>query len=495
MNDYKKMIRILVYPNITHNSRGQDIEADSFVQVIKKQILLLNQIRDDLWFYLVLPKEVKSLKLSNTSQLIYPLPTYPPTMRSHFNVDRFKKLIPHNLDFDLIFSHLPEQTHAIKNTMYNLTHHTPNIFGYCHWFDLKEVVSWTVDSFLQNITGLLSCNRCYVNTEYQKQMVLKQASEHFNSKTIKQLDEILKVHHLGVDENDIVKSINSKPLKIIVFNHRTHSYKNYNNFIKIMDKLWEERKDFKVWIPLLDGKPNKPYIINDKGDKDFYYQKLQECCVGFSPKQTYGGWSVATTDGMMNGVPYIMYDEDYYKELCSVSDFFKKDDEVIKLLKLYLDDKKYRNDKATEILKYTKKNLVYKNTIKEMSEYMNQLVLDIPVTIGSHLNEDIDVLSDLYRLIRNKGKRKVPQSYSKEELFKTRGWGRGMKWTPYRQRLLSHGAIYDIKGEEPHYMFVPSSSEYYKQTDDYETWLSLIRKQDKKDKKVMSKIRNSRINL
>ena len=113
MNDYKKMIRILVYPNITHNSRGQDIEADSFVQVIKKQILLLNQIRDDLWFYLVLPKEVKSLKLSNTSQLIYPLPTYPPTMRSYFNVERFKKLIPHNLEFDLIFSHLPEQTKNI----------------------------------------------------------------------------------------------------------------------------------------------------------------------------------------------------------------------------------------------------------------------------------------------------------------------------------------------------------------------------------------------
>jgi len=129
----RKMIRILVYPNITFNSRGQDIEADSFVQVIKKQISLLNDIRDDLWFYLVLPKEVKSLKFPNTSQLIYPLPTYPPTMRSHFNVDRFKKLVPHSLDFDLVFSHLPEQTHAIKNTLYNLTHHTPHFFGYCHW--------------------------------------------------------------------------------------------------------------------------------------------------------------------------------------------------------------------------------------------------------------------------------------------------------------------------------------------------------------------------
>ena len=111
------MIRILVYPNITHNSRGQDIEADSYVQVIKKQITLLNEIRSDLWFYLVLPKEVKSLKLKNTSQMIYPLPTYPPTMRSHFDVDKFKRLVSHDLDFDLVFSHLPEQTHAIKNTI------------------------------------------------------------------------------------------------------------------------------------------------------------------------------------------------------------------------------------------------------------------------------------------------------------------------------------------------------------------------------------------
>ena len=45
--------------------------------------------------------------------MIYPLPTYPTTMRSHFNVERFKKLIPHNLDFDLIFSHLLEQTKNI----------------------------------------------------------------------------------------------------------------------------------------------------------------------------------------------------------------------------------------------------------------------------------------------------------------------------------------------------------------------------------------------
>ena len=132
------MVRILVYPNITFQ---RDLEKDSYIQVIRNQICLLNDLRNDLWFYLVLPKEVESLRFSNVSQLIYRLPTYLPTMRSHFNVDRFKKLVPHSLDFDLVFSHLPEHTHAIKNTLYNLTHHTPRFFGYCHWFDLKEVVA------------------------------------------------------------------------------------------------------------------------------------------------------------------------------------------------------------------------------------------------------------------------------------------------------------------------------------------------------------------
>ena len=487
------MIRILVYPNITFNSRGQDIESDSYVQVIKKQISLLNEIRNDLWFYLVLPKEVKSLVFPNVTQLLYPLPTYPPTMRSHFNVERFKKLIPHNLDFDLVYSHLPEQTHAIKNTMYNLTHHTPNFFGYCHWFDLKEVVAWPVDSFLQNITGLLECKRVYLNTQHQKDMVLKQASEHFNEKTISRLDEILCVHYLGVDKQDIVKTINTKPENLIVFNHRTDAYKNYSNFISICDLLWKQRQDFKVWVPLLDGKPNRPYLTNESGDKNFYYEKLKSCCVGFSPKQKYGGWSVATTDGMMNGVPYVMFDDTYYKELCANADFFQTNSEAVNLLNQYLDDKTYRNKKSREILAYTKKHLVYTNNIKSISEYIDTLVLDTPSIVGSHINEEQNVLDDLFRLIRNAGRRKIPLGFTKAEIFKTRGWGRGMKWTQYRQRLLSHGAIYDVSGETPMYIFSPNIDKSYENELEYEIWLELIKRQDKRDKKIMSKLRKVRI--
>ena len=489
----RKTIRILVYPHITFNSRGQDIEADSYVQVIRNQISLLNEIRKDLYFYLIVPKEIKSLNFKNTSQLIFPLPTYPPTMRSHFNVDKFKKLVPHSLDIDLVFSHLPEQTHAIKSTLFNVTHHTPLFFGYSHWFDLHEVVKWPVASFLQNITGTLDCERVYLNTQYQKDLVLKQSSLHFNKKTIKKLDEILCVQHLGVDRKDITRNINIRTKKIIVFNHRPDTYKHYSDFIKVCDALWRKRKDFSVWVPLLKQKPNRPYLTNESGDKTFYYHRLKSCRVGFSPKQVYGGWSIATTDGMMNGVPYIMFDDTYYKELWPEADFFKNNTHAVNLLNKYLDNPTYRNKKATQTLNYTRKQLIYKKTVREMSKYIDQLVLNLSRTTSSHLNEDYDVLKDLFYLIRNAGRRKTPVGYTKDELFKTRGWGRGMKWTPYRQRLLAHGAIYDVNEEIPMYIFSPSENDLYKDDEEYDVWLDLIKRQDKKDKKTISRLLNKRI--
>ena len=39
-----KTVRILLYPNITFQ---EDLEKDSYIQVIKNQIKLLNEIRDD----------------------------------------------------------------------------------------------------------------------------------------------------------------------------------------------------------------------------------------------------------------------------------------------------------------------------------------------------------------------------------------------------------------------------------------------------------------
>ncbi len=151
-----KTVRVLVYPNITFQ---KDLEKDSYIQVIKKQIKLLNEIRNDLWFYLILPCPVPSLQFDNVTQWFIDFETYPPTMRSQFRVDVIRKMLNNTVDFDLIMSHLPEHTHQLVNTMYNVTHHIPPIFGYSHWADLKQVVAWAKDSLLQKITGIYKKER------------------------------------------------------------------------------------------------------------------------------------------------------------------------------------------------------------------------------------------------------------------------------------------------------------------------------------------------
>ena len=433
-----KTTRILVYPNITF---AKDLEKDSYIQVIKKQITLLNEIRDDLWFYLILPKEVPSLVFDNVTQLIVYLPTHSPTMRAHFDTEAIKKVLPREYDFDLVMCHLPEHAHDLKNVLYNKTQHVPEFFGYAHWFDFKEVVNWPMDSFNKSMIGLLEYDKCYINTQHQKEMVLKQAEEIFNSDTLYKLSNILQVQHIGVDGKDIVLDINEKTFKRIVFNHRPETYKNYKDFLELMDKLYEQRQDFKVWVPLA-SKPDREYITVEKGDKDFYYKKLQECRVGFSPKQTYGGWSVATTDGMMNGVPYLMYDADYYRELWDKGVFVKNDDELLEKLNFYLDNEYNRNVLADESLQHIRYRLVFKDEVKQMSDYIDELHETLPKVKNS------EKLKEIISWIQKE------KRVSKSEIMKRLGWGVGIKWTQYRATLLTHPNIYDILSKDPVYCWV-----------------------------------------
>ena len=431
----QKTVRVLWYPNITFQ---KDLEKDSYIQVVKNQIKLLNEIRDDLWRYMILPCPVPSLQFDNVTQWYMDFETYPQTMRSSFRVDVVRKMLNNSFDFDLVMSHLPEHTHQLVNTLYNVTHHMPPVTGYSHWFDLKDVVAWPKDSFLQNITGLLEYDRCYINTQAQKDLVIEQASETFNTKTIIKLDDILTVQHLGVKEEDIVDSINENPEKIIVFNHRPDTYKHFKEFIALTDELWEIRQDFKVWIPLLD-KPNRDYVVTTKFDKQGYYKELRKCYMGFSPKQKYGGWSVSTTDGMMNGVPYIMYDAEYYHELHNKASFFSDDNDALMMMNTYLDDLPFRNEEAEYALEHIRDNLIYKDKMVDMNEYMNDLLSKQKV-MG-----DSEKFKEIVEFI------KTNKQVGKKDLMDWLCWGRGIKWTPYRRALMNHPNIFDVNGSFPTY--------------------------------------------
>ena len=505
-----KMKRILVWPNITFDI--EQLERDSFVQTIYKMIGGLNKVRDDLWWELVMPLTSKSFELfdefNNVDVVQIKWPQNTQTTRGHFDkfslntafvkkdVDGEGKQVAEDSgiaykikrernttigktldsgfdmhwkywedevnwnfkDIDLIFSHLPETTWNLVNYLGNEWHHIPPVLGYSHWFDVPEVCNWQYPAFIRECEGITLMEKCYVNIESQKKLVLKNAKENFSKKFIDKLDKKIEPYHLPVSDADIVDDIDEKPFKTIVFNHRTKTYKDFKNFIlKVCDPLWEKRQDFKVWIPLLDLaqmkevgdktwkdrlKDNGGYIDDTKHDnKERYHNYLSQCSVGFSPRQTYNGWSVATTDGMMSGCPFIMFDADYYHELNPTADYFTGYDHAMDLLEKYLDDVDYRNKKAKESLEYTKDKLRWSVAIDKLSDDIDKVIDSTPSA-----NPNGEAMKKVLRDIKEKGE------MTKRELI-TQRWGSGIKFTPYRRALMEHPNVMDKHQRIPTYVW------------------------------------------
>ena len=140
-----------------------------------------------------------------------------------------------------------------------------------------------------------------------------------------------------------------------------------------------------------------------------------------------------------SGVPYIMYDAGYYHELYAQGDFFEDDYDALMLLNTYLDDPEYRNEEADKALDWVSTRLVYKDEVIGMNQYMNDLLADQKVMGNT------EKFNDIVNFIRERG------SVTKNEMMNFVGWGRGIKWTPYRRALMKHPNIYDSNGENPTY--------------------------------------------
>ena len=421
-----KTVRILVLPNITYS---KDLEKDSYVQVLRNMILGLR--REPIFWHILSPEKIKRLDKPHTAQHHFPVPSKPQVMRQHLDTFQLEALFKEEIhDVDLIMSHLPEQTHQLKAWVWNKTHHEPKVFGYSHWFDLQGTATGGVKSFNQNILGVLEMEKCYINTSKQKELVLDQAKRTFVKGVIRQLKDILTVQNLGIFTSQI-KDPHPDPDKVIVFNHRPDPSKDYPHFLKITDALYRERQDFKVWVPMSKRKQERDYITTERYAKEDYYEKLRNCCVGFSPKQTYAGWSVAvaTTDGLMNALPYIMYNADYYKEINPTADFFSNDDEALALLNKYLDDPDHRMEMIRKGQQHLRENVWEKEMVK-----MND---DIEMIVRSLHQTHSPKTEQLVKVIKEEG------SISKKDLWKRTGFGGSVKWSRYRRALLEHPNIFD----------------------------------------------------
>jgi len=425
-SDKEYKYKILVYPNITFL---KDLEKDSYVVVLGNIIRELNKIRDDLFFTIISPSYINSLNFENTEQIIAPQVSYPNSMRMAFPFKEvFSNLKWKENDYDIVYSHLPEHTGNLKNLLYNSTNISPAFIGYTHWTEFKEITNYEYQVGLAyNIVGLLQMSKCGINTQAQKNLVLKNAKEYFNDDVVSKLDKILQPQYLGWEIPKYEKQTTDK--NIIVYNHRPHTYKNYPWFLEQTDKLWEQRKDFEVWVPLAESR-EKEYITNEKFDRVGYFSKLSSCLVGVCCRQKYEGWAVSATDGMSVGVPYLFSDDGSYHELADEAGIYYKDEKDFsdKINKV-LDDKEFRkeySDKSTNIFEIS----VWSEAIHQFNNMINETIDNLPM-----LKEDTESYKKVVDFIHKK------KSVTKKEILDYLGWGVRISFSGYRNRLRNEPTI------------------------------------------------------
>ena len=109
----ENIYQILVVPNIT---KQRELSKDSYVLVMSNVIKELNKKRKDLFFHMPMPSHCKEFDFPNVKQYIFNTPTFPNSMRSHYDFYFWKTILDNRImEIDLVFSHLPEQTTNVMN--------------------------------------------------------------------------------------------------------------------------------------------------------------------------------------------------------------------------------------------------------------------------------------------------------------------------------------------------------------------------------------------
>jgi len=416
-NDKEYKYKVLVYPNITYM---KDLEKDSYVVVLRNVIKELNKVRDDIHWTILSPTEVKSLVFPNTKQLPIELPSYPNAMRTHFNHKQILKTINWKKDdYDVVYTHLPEHTLQLSNMFVNETNISPKFIGYCHWYEVPENTAYAKTMLMSNIAGTLEMDECGVNTKWLKDLIIEKSKLVYKKDITDRLEKIIQPHYLGVD--DISTGHKHKP-KTILFNHRDNEYTGYTWFVKRMDELWEKRQDFKVYTTLTDL--DRPYAERVKlHSRDDYLNFVRSMHMGVGCFQKYSAWSISTTDGLSQGVPYILPNGMCYPEMVGEQYplLYSGANEFKSVIEGMLDNP-YLRDTANAYLEPKLEGFRWSERVNKWFDGWKHLEELKPMS-------DTDSYKRILKFIHKK------KSVSKKDILEHLNWGVRISFSEYRNRL------------------------------------------------------------
>lgn len=408
--------KILVYPNIT--SPIENLERDSYVIVLREIINYLNSIRNDLHWTVITPALINYGE--HVEQRLINLPEYPNMMRMHFNAKDCAKLVMHREnDFDILYSHLPEHTNQLANYFFNNTGLRPKIIGYSHYYEFPNNKP---NMFLQNIIGTLQMQECGLNSQWLKDEVLNYARDYFNNEQMVLLDKIIKPHYLGtVNDFEAGEVIP----KTIFYNHRPKAYTGFNKFLSLMDKLWEQRKDFVVYIPY-EVDVERPYIRVKTMPRNEYLNFIKKMNIAIAMERENSGWALAVMDCLSRGLPVLMPNTQFYPEKVGnqYPMFFRDSKEFLLKINNILDNPSIRDSYTTE-LKEVAENFSWDTTISKW--FNNWELFDEHSWI--QLKNSNQYEEEIIPFFKGMG------TVTKADILKKFKWGYDIPWSYHRNRL------------------------------------------------------------
>ena len=441
------MTRLLLVPNHSLIVFGGSIEQNSYSLFLENFLELMNNQRQDVYWYILIPKLIsnekklysnikKKLNSNNSLFISLDIPKYPQN-QIHFNVNELRqKLKWRDYPIDIIFCHQLEITKHLKLFFKNDTNLDPPIVGYSHLMELPKL-DWK-GIFEYNIIGITEMVTCFINTNFQKQLIIEEARKIFSSSICGVLKEKLEVLPKLVVPSDIRPSKTGNYQKIIYWGDIAGRTKSFIEFRSSIEELRRKRTDFKVWIPLLKSNHQllkHDWIINnDRINKRIFFKYLRSCCVGVSPKNQFNDWDKTILQGIKSGVPFIIHDSVTSKNLYEESTFYKSNKDLIALLNKYLDDIQFRN----LIVEKSIGELINKHNFLKKVKVINRLINKAINGVKSVHNAKT---REIIKLIQ---KHKV---ISHKDLLSPRylNWDMNVNFSGYRKAILSTGKIKEIE--------------------------------------------------
>jgi hypothetical protein len=207
-----------------------------------------------------------------------------------------------------------------------------------------------------------------------------------------------------------------------LFNHRDNEYTGYTWFVKQMDELWEKRQDFKVYTTLTDL--DRPYAERVKlSSRDDYLNFVRSMHMGVGCFKKYSAWSISTTDGLSQGVPYVLPNGMCYPEMVGEKYplLYNGDKEFLEVIESMLDDKTLRT-KAND---YLEPKLPDFRWGKRVLKWFDNWKYFDELKVMSNTDSYKKILEFIHK----------SKSVSKKDILEYMNWGVRISFSEYRNRL------------------------------------------------------------